>query len=219
MTTTHPYLARLSHWLGAIAIGVLALSGLQILRAFPLFGAKLPPSYEIPLPSSIGLGGWLGGALSWHFTFGWLLALASLFYGVDLVRGGWRRIWLSAAEWRGIAPMVRYYFWRGPKPDIQALYNPLQKFAYLSMAAVGALVIVTGAMLAQPVQLGVLQGIPGAWQALRVTHFACWLAMAAFVPGHLVMVAIAGRGALWAMIVGSHEESPAPAGLLSKAGD
>ena len=38
----HPFLVRLCHWINAVALFVLAGSGLQIFRAFPSFGAKIP---------------------------------------------------------------------------------------------------------------------------------------------------------------------------------
>ena len=210
--TSHTYLARLGHWLLAIGIIVLGASGIEILAAFPSFGAKLPSGFELPVPQGIGLGGWLGGALAWHFTFAWVFMLGFAVYAVDLARGGWRRIWISRHEWAGIWPMARHYFLRGPKPRQTALYNPLQKFAYLSMTATFALALVTGLMMAQPVQLGIAQGWPFAWQSVRVLHFACLCAFASFLPGHLVMVALAGTPAMRAMLTGRSEpiDMPAP---------
>ena len=38
----HPLVVRLCHWLNAIALFVMVGSGLQIFRAFPSFGAKIP---------------------------------------------------------------------------------------------------------------------------------------------------------------------------------
>ena len=202
MKTTHSFIARFSHWLSAIAIIILGASGLEIFMAFPSFGTKLPQSFEIPVPSFLTLGGWLGGALSWHLAFAWIFAGSFALYIVDLLRGGWRRIWLSAEEYRGIWPMARYYFLRGPKPDVKHIYNPLQKSAYLAMTAAMAGALVTGATLAQPVQLRIVVSLLGGWQNLRIAHFACLCAFAGFLPGHLVMVAIAGRSALWTMISG-----------------
>ncbi len=205
MRTTHPFLIRLAHWLSAISIFVLAASGLQIFQAFPSFGSKLPEPMEIPTPAFLSLGGWLGGALSWHFTFAWFFAFGTVLAMIDLARGGWRRIWLTGQEWFGIWPMARYYFLRGPKPMVNDLYNPLQKVAYLSMTAIALLALISGTMLAQPVQLGFLIQLIGGWQSARLLHFGCMLAIAAFIPGHLVMVALAGRPAMRAMLTGRSE--------------
>ena len=218
MRTTHPYLARLAHWLFAICVLVLAASGLQIFRAFPSFSAKLPEPWEIPAPAALALGGWLGGALAWHFTFAWLFAAAMAMYALDLARGGWRRLSLSAADGRGIWPMARYYFFRGPAPQASELYNPLQKAAYLLITAVLFLALLTGAMLAAPVQLAPLVALAGGWQAVRLGHFSCLLAFALFLPGHLVMVAWAGRAAMRTMLTGRTLTFPPHDGVATMTG-
>lgn len=202
MRTTHPYLTRFAHWLGAVSLVVLGASGLQILQAFPSFGTKLPPSAELAIPAWLGLGGWLGGALAWHFTFGWLFAFSTGLYVIDLARGGWRRLWLSRTEWRGIWPMARHYFLRGPKPPLVDLYNPLQKTAYLFVTGALLLAVLTGSVLAQPVQLSFILRVLGGWQAVRILHFLCLCAFGFFLPGHLVMVALAGKPAMHTMITG-----------------
>lgn len=202
MRTTHPYLTRLAHWLGAISLLVLGASGLQIFQAFPSFGTKLPQSAELPIPSWVGLGGWLGGALAWHFTFGWLFAFATILYVFELARGGWRRLWLSPSEWRGIWPMARHYFLRGPKPTLTELYNPLQKTAYIFVTGALLMAVLTGAVLAQPVQLSFVLRALGGWQSVRFLHFACLCAFASFIPGHLLMVILAGKPAMRTMLTG-----------------
>lgn len=201
----HSYFTRFGHWLAAIAIPVLGLSGIQILRAFPSFGDKVPPSLVLPLPDLLpGLGGWLGGALAWHMSFAWLFLFAVLFQFLDLLRGGYRRVWLSRLEWAGIRPMARHYFFRGPKPVVAELYNPLQKFAYLSMIALEIVAIATGWVLLQPAQLG-LQPV-WARQLVRAVHFAALLGFVSFLPGHLIMVILAGRRPILSMVTGENAE-------------
>ncbi len=65
----HPLLVRLCHWINAIALFVMVGSGLQIFRAFPSFGAKIPQKDLVNWPKAFAIGGWLGGALQWHLTF------------------------------------------------------------------------------------------------------------------------------------------------------
>src|SRR5579863_9233954 len=68
----HPWAIRFTHWTNAVALSVLALSGLQIFSAFPSFGPK-SPEHDVFDPSHlVTLGGWLGGALQWHLTFMWI---------------------------------------------------------------------------------------------------------------------------------------------------
>src|SRR5262249_52540276 len=100
-------------------------------------------------------------------------------------------------------PMVRYYFFRGPKPVVDELYNPLQKLAYLSTYGFGMLAIVSGLLLAQPVQLGAwFLRAPWTWQTVRALHFVAMLGFLVFVPGHIVMVAISGLPTLMSMVTG-----------------
>jgi thiosulfate reductase cytochrome b subunit len=76
----HPYLVRITHWVSALSVIVMIFSGLQIFRAFPSFGAKLPQQDLTQVPAWLGLGGWLGGALQWHLTFMWPLIAAGVVY-------------------------------------------------------------------------------------------------------------------------------------------
>src|SRR5262249_55637727 len=76
----HPSVVRLCHWAQAIALAVLIPTGLQIFNAFPSFGSKIPERDLLEVPAFLTLGGWLAGALQWHFTFAWLLILSLIVY-------------------------------------------------------------------------------------------------------------------------------------------
>ena len=58
--TVHPLATRLFHWVNAAAMIVMIGSGLEIYNASPLLPFRFP--------EWITLGGWLGGALLWHFA-------------------------------------------------------------------------------------------------------------------------------------------------------
>ena len=64
---SHPVWLRLTHWLNAIAALVMVFSGWRIYNASPIFTFRFP--------DSITMGGWLGGALQWHFAAMWLLVI------------------------------------------------------------------------------------------------------------------------------------------------
>ncbi|MEW6732513.1 MAG: cytochrome b/b6 domain-containing protein, partial [Acidobacteriota bacterium] len=68
----HPWLIRLTHWLSAIALFILFASGLEIFSAFPSFGDKVPQDNFFEPSSVLRLGGWLGGALQWHYSAAWI---------------------------------------------------------------------------------------------------------------------------------------------------
>src|ERR1700689_1705259 len=63
---------RIVHWTNAVAMILMIMSGWQIYNASPLFGFSFS--------HSITLGGWLGGALLWHFAAMWLLMVNGLVY-------------------------------------------------------------------------------------------------------------------------------------------
>ena len=72
----HPLAVRIMHWINAAAIVVMVMSGWRIYDASPLF--------DFSFPREITLGGWLGGALQWHFAAMWLVFVnttAYLVYG------------------------------------------------------------------------------------------------------------------------------------------
>jgi Ni/Fe-hydrogenase b-type cytochrome subunit len=189
----HPYVVRLSHWLIALAMGVLVPSGLEIFAAFPSFGDKIPQRDLFTPPAMARLGGWLGGALQWHLTFGWLLIGAGAAYAIyQLASGNVRQVLFVPRDVPGVWPMVRHYFFFGPKPPQHDTYNPLQKLAYTGAIALTMLAVVSGLALYKPVQLAWLVSLMGGFRLVRIWHFAAMVGLLAFIPGHLVMVALHG---------------------------
>jgi thiosulfate reductase cytochrome b subunit len=79
-----PAWVRAVHWTNAFAMVLMIMSGWQIYNASPLF--------DFRFSSSITLGGWLGGALLWHFAAMWLLMVNGLIYlTVGLATGRFRK--------------------------------------------------------------------------------------------------------------------------------
>src|SRR3954466_9014313 len=80
----HPAWVRVTHWINAIAMLVMIGSGWEIYNASPLFA--------FAFPKSITLGGWLAGALLWHFAAMWVLAINGLVYlALGIATGRLRR--------------------------------------------------------------------------------------------------------------------------------
>ena len=199
----HSLAIRLTHWLNAIALFVMAGSGLRIYLAFPAFGDKLPPHDFFRFPGRYSIGGWLGGALQWHFTFMWLFmgtGLVYVFY--QLITGTWRQMSFMPRDLGGVWPMFRHYFLFGPKPEQVESYNSLQKLAYTSTIFLGALSITTGLILYKSAQLSFLIPLLGGYRSVRVFHFLSLVGFAAFVPGHFVMVAVHGWNNFQSMLTG-----------------
>jgi hypothetical protein len=117
----HPFIVRFCHWANAVALFVMVGSGLQIFRAFPSFGTKIPQKDLLNWPKSLAIGGWLGGALQWHLTFMWIYIGSGLVYlGYQLFSGNYKQILFVPADIPGVWPMVRHYFFFGPKPSSPA---------------------------------------------------------------------------------------------------
>jgi len=206
---THPFLVRLTHWLNAIVLVVMVGSGLEILAAFPAFGGKVPQHDLIDVPQSMRLGGWLGGALQWHFTFAWLFAGAGIAYVLyQLLSGHWRQTFFMPADAPGVWPMAKHYLGLAPASAVTGEYNPLQKLAYTTTIACGAVAVLSGLALYKPVQLQSLTALAGDFGVMRLVHFLAMCGLLAFVPGHLLMVALHGWNNCRSMLTGWKRTEP-----------
>ena len=70
--TIHPIWLRIMHWTNAFAVIIMTLSGWRIYDATNFLG--------FGIPDVITLGGWLGGALLWHFAAMWVLGINAIAY-------------------------------------------------------------------------------------------------------------------------------------------
>jgi Ni/Fe-hydrogenase b-type cytochrome subunit len=203
----HPYVIRLTHWVNAISLFVMVGSGLRIFRAFPSFGPKIPQKVLLDIPKSLTIGGWLGGALQWHFTFMWFFAASGILYiAYQLLSGHYRTVLFTPRDIPGVWPMARHYFLFGPKPPATGQYNPLQKLAYTSSVAFGALSLLTGVVLYEPTQFSWLAFLFGGFHLTRIWHFAAMCGFLAFIPGHLIMVVLHGWSNFFSMLSGWKRE-------------
>jgi Ni/Fe-hydrogenase b-type cytochrome subunit len=199
----HPLPVRLCHWLNAISLLVMVGSGLQIFRAFPSFGAKIPQKDLLNWPKSFAIGGWLGGALEWHLTFMWIYIATGLIYLVyQLFSGNYRQVLFRRRDIPGVWPMVRHYFFFGPKPAAREAYNPLQKHAYTAAIGLGVLSVLTGLAVWKPVEFSWLAWMMGGFHWARLWHFLVMWAILGFVFGHLVMVLLHGWDNFVSMLTG-----------------
>ncbi len=213
-----PFLIRLTHWVNAILLVVMAGSGLQILVAFPQLGEKGRPYGWYPLqghppPEALTVGGWLAGARHWHFAFAWLLVANALLYLVYFAASGeWRdRLFFPRRDARHAWLTVLHdlHVRRGPLPP-HGLYNGMQRLSYTGVLALGLLSVLSGLALYKPVQLGWLAWLMGGYDAARAVHLLALVALAAFAVIHVVQVLLHPR-TLADMTLGGHRpEEPTP---------
>lgn len=181
----HPVWLRATHWLNALAVVILVMSGWRIYNASPLFDFKFA--------KAITLGGWLGGAIQWHFAAMWLLAANGLVY-----------LMFNA----GTGRIVRKFFPLSPRAIIADIgsalrghlshadprqYNAVQRAAYLFVMVDAVLLVLSGLVLWKSVQFPLLRELLGGYEAARLVHFFAMAAMVAFVAIHLAMVALVPR--------------------------
>ena len=198
----HPWAVRFSHWLNAVSLLVMVASGFQIFRAFPSFGAKIPQKDLLNWPKSLAIGGWLGGALQWHLTFMWIYLGTGLVYvAYQIFSGNYRQVLFVRRDLPGVWPMVRHYFFFGPKPPVTEAYNPLQKHAYTSAIGLGVLSVLSGIAIWKPVQLAPLTHLLGGYDTARYVHFFAMAAIVLFLMIHIVMAILVPKS-LRAMITG-----------------
>jgi thiosulfate reductase cytochrome b subunit len=88
--------------------------------------------------------------------------------------------------------MVRHYFLFGKKPAQTEPYNPLQKLAYTSAILLGAVSMLSGLVMFNPVQFSWLGWLMGGFHYARIWHFIAMCGFLSFIPGHLIMVIIHG---------------------------
>jgi Ni/Fe-hydrogenase b-type cytochrome subunit len=204
----HPYIVRLCHWLNTVSLFVLAGSGLQIFRAFPSFGAKIPQRDLLHWPKAFAIGGWLAGGIQWHLTFAAIYVATGLVYvAYELFSGNYKQVLFIRRDVPGVWPVVRHYFFFGPKPPQHETYNSLQKHAYTTVIVLGILSVLTGMVVWKPVQFSWLGWLMGGFHWARIWHFAIMWAIIAFVIGHLVMVVLHGWDNCVSMLTGWRRQS------------
>jgi thiosulfate reductase cytochrome b subunit len=189
----HPRWVRVTHWINAVAMIVMILSGWQIYNASPLF------RFEFPV--SITLGDGLVGALLWHFAGMWVLAINGVVYvTLGLLTGRFRRKLLPLRPSDVVADAKAALTLHLSYKNI-AVYNAVQKLFYIGVIVAGMFAVLSGLALWKPVQLQELTALFGGYEAARFVHFAAMAAIAAFFVVHVTMAMIVPKS-LRAMITG-----------------
>ncbi|MHC8309478.1 cytochrome b/b6 domain-containing protein [Pseudomonas sp. GT1P32] len=194
--SSHPRWLRLTHWLNALAVLVMVTSGWRIYNASPL--------YDFSFPKGITLGGWLGGALQWHFAAMWFLAINGLVYLIiNLASGRLSRRFFPVSPKGVLQDLWAALRGRLGHADLSH-YNQVQRLAYLFVMLDITLLVVSGLVLWKSVQFPLLRELLGGYDAARHVHFIAMALLVAFVAVHLVMVALVPK-TLLAMIIGRKE--------------
>lgn len=191
--TTHPAWLRATHWVNLAAVLLMTASGWRIYNAAPLHDFRFPPGAT--------LGGWLGGALQWHFAAMWLLVgNGALYLAINLGSGRFFRRLLPLRPAGVAADIADLLRGRLAHAD-PSQHNQLQRAAYLFAIADLGLLVLSGLVLWKSVQFPLLRELIGGYEAARRVHFAAMAALLAFALGHAAM-ALAVPRTLLAMLRG-----------------
>jgi thiosulfate reductase cytochrome b subunit len=188
-----PVWVRAMHWTNAVAMILMIMSGWQIYNASPLFG--------FTFPRSITLGGWLGGALLWHFAAMWLLMVNGLIYLITgLATGRFRRKLLPITPTGVISDVKAALTFKLAHEDLSK-YNYVQKLLYAGIIVVGVVIVLSGLSIWKPVQLQWLTALFGGYDTARYVHFVCMASIVAFLVVHVALALLVPKS-LRAMIIG-----------------
>jgi Ni/Fe-hydrogenase b-type cytochrome subunit len=224
----HRLPTRIWHWLNAVTVLVMLMSGLMILNAHPRlywgqyganfdhawidFGPRPFPGWAT-IPSNYNLA----AARIWHLAFAWLLVIGLVAF---LLTSLWNRhvqrdLAPTSAElaprhvWKDIKNHARLDF---PTGDAALRYNVLQKLSYVAVIFVLLpLMILTGLAMSPAMDAAWpwLLDVFGGRQSARSIHFIVAAALLAFILVHLVMVVLAGPvNEIWSMISGRFRVPP-----------
>ena len=189
----HPVWVRVTHWINVVAMVVMIGSGWEIYNASPLFPFRFP--------GAITLGGWLAGALLWHFAAMWLLAVNGLVYLVlGILTGRFRRK-LVPIRPGDVLSDARAALTGKLNHDDLSVYNAVQKLLYLGVILAGIVIVLSGLSIWKPVQLQELTAVFGGYDAARYVHFFAMATIVGFLIVHVVMALLVPKS-LRAMITG-----------------
>ncbi|MEQ8771732.1 MAG: cytochrome b/b6 domain-containing protein [Erythrobacter sp.] len=205
----HALSTRLWHWINALAVVVLFMSGLTISNAHRrLYWGHSGFSPEEAWLHVMRFPGWatlpmfrydLAEARDWHNTAAWLFALGLLAYWIVILLNGHFRRDVAAGP-RAYAPgaiwgTIRGYLTGENRRTEKVDYNPLQRIAYAFVLGVFLPGMVLTGLAMSP---GIEPAAPwlveffGGRQSARSIHFLFAFALLGFLVVHVAMVFVAG---------------------------
>jgi thiosulfate reductase cytochrome b subunit len=170
-------------------------SGWEIYNASPL------PLFRFELPKSITLGGWLAGALAWHFAAMWVLVVNGIVYVTLGLATGRFRAKLFPIRPREVVRDFIAALRRKLSYDDLSAYNAVQKLLYVGVICAGVVIVLSGLSIWKPVQFQEITALFGGYDAARYVHFFAMAAIVGFLAVHVTLALIVPRS-LRAMVLG-----------------
>lgn len=207
----HTATVRVTHWLAAVAVLALLVSGVEIVISHPRFywgetGTVMdPPLFSLPIPSSrasvpTGYGYVLADQNGWsrslHFEAAWLLVLTGLCYVISGSLTRHFRDHLLPARRdvtpRAIRAEVAKSLRRAKPEEAEAwAYNGLQRLTYLVVVfGLVPLMVWTGLAMSDAIAAAwpATVTLLGGRQSARTLHFGATVLLTLFLLVHLAMI-------------------------------
>jgi thiosulfate reductase cytochrome b subunit len=213
---------RITHWVWAICLFFLLLSGLQIFNAHPglYWGNQVGFSYDNAIFEIEGVPGWatipstqdLATGRVIHLFFAWILVSTLLVWLIASLRNRHLKKDLlpTSKDAKNFLPDVRDHLKLNLVHAVR--YSPLQKLAYGGVLFVlFPLIILTGLCMS-PGMNAVLPWLPelvGGRQSARTIHFIVMALLVGFFIVHMGMIVLAGPlNEIRSIITGRYQLSP-----------
>src|SRR5258707_6113742 len=143
----HPLTVRITHWVNALAMVIMIMSGWRIYNPDPILPFHFPiaPTLGGSFDGSVDLHNenGLAGALQWHFAGMWLLAINGIIYvAYGILSGHFRRAFFPIgppAVLRDAIAALRFRL-----PHRLRAYNAVQKGLYLCVVGAGVIMVLFG---------------------------------------------------------------------------
>lgn len=189
----HPLTVRITHWLNALAMVIMIMSGWRIYNSDPIFPFSFPVdltlggSYEgsVDIHNEDGLA----GALQWHFAGMWLLTINGIVYlAYGILSGHFRRALFPVGPTAVLRDAIAALHFR--LPHRLGAYNAVQKTLYLGVLAAGVIMVLSGLAIWKPGQFQELTWLLGGFDVARVIHFLGMAAIVMFLIVHIALVVI-----------------------------
>lgn len=175
---------RITHWVNALCILVLSLTGFYI--GHPFYTATASAEYI------------MGWNRFLHFLFGYLLLASMLFRGYWFVVGNQHASWRMFFPWatekgrKNALTFFRYYTFTGPKLPYEVGHNPLASMAYAGVFSLIGVQLISGFVLYGQFQPDGFWFAALGWltplidlQTLRLVHHVVMWLLAGFFINHL----------------------------------
>jgi thiosulfate reductase cytochrome b subunit len=213
---------RITHWVWAICLFFLLLSGLQIFNAHAglYWGNQVGFSYDNAIFEIEGFPSWatipstqdLATGRVIHLFFAWIFATTLLVWLIASLRNRHLKKDLlpTAKDAKNLLPDVRDHLKLNLVHAVR--YSPLQKLAYGGVLFVlFPLIILTGLCMS-PGMNAVLPWLPelvGGRQSARTIHFIVMALLVGFFVVHMAMIVLAGPiNEIRSIITGRYQLSP-----------